>query len=103
MFTYPGGEIGLRLHRDGGDIVFTVRDSGRGVPADAIPRLFDRFYQVEKGDTRLAGGAGLGLYIVKQLVLAQGGRIVVESEVDRGSAFSIHFPAVAGDAGGQGG
>jgi len=102
-FTYAGGEIGLRLHREGRDIVFTVRDTGRGVPAEALPRLFDRFYQVEKGDTRVAGGAGLGLYIVKQLVLAQGGRIVVASEVDRGSAFSIHFPAIAGDSGGLGG
>ncbi len=102
-FTPPGGEIRLRLHSEGNEVVFTVHDTGRGVPSEAIPRLFDRFYQVEKGDTRVAGGAGLGLYIVKQLVSAQGGRILVASEVDRGSAFSIHFPVVSGGAGGLGG
>ena len=91
-FTPPGGEIGLSLAREGNEVVFTVHDSGRGIPAEAVPRLFEKFYQVEKGDTRVAGGAGLGLYIVNQLVLAQGGRIVVHSEVDRGSRFSVYFP-----------
>lgn len=99
-FTPAGGEIRFRLQREGDEIVFAVQDTGRGVPPEAIPRLFDRFYQVEKGDTRVAGGAGLGLYIVKQLVSAQGGRIVVTSEVDRGSAFALHFPIFHGDSGG---
>ncbi len=98
-FTPPGGEIGLGARRVGDEVVLVVHDTGRGIPPDAIPRLFDKFYQVEKGDTRVAGGAGLGLYIVKQLVVAQGGRIEVASEPGHGSAFSLHFPIHPRDPG----
>ncbi len=91
-FTKPGGSVGIGARLDGPRVVFEISDSGRGIPADAVPHLFEKFYQVEKGDTRIAGGAGLGLYIVHQLVTAQGGRIVVHSEVDRGSRFELSFP-----------
>lgn len=91
-FTKPGGTVGIAARTDGPRGVFVVFDTGRGIPADAVPHLFEKFYQVEKGDTRIAGGAGLGLYIVHQLVTAQGGRIVVHSEVDRGSRFELSFP-----------
>ncbi len=94
-FTEPGGTITLRAWRDAGTVHMAVEDTGRGIPAEAIPHLFDKFYQVTQGDTRLSGGAGLGLYICKQLAEAQGGTIDVVSDVGKGSTFTLRFP-VAG-------
>ncbi len=91
-FTGAGGEIELGARVEGPRVILSIADTGRGIPADAVPHLFEKFYQVEKGDTRVAGGAGLGLYIVHELVAAQGGRIVVHSEVGRGSRFELSFP-----------
>ncbi len=91
-FTPAGGEIVIGARIEGPRVVLSIADTGRGIPADAVPHLFEKFYQVEKGDTRVASGAGLGLYIVHQLVAAQGGRIVVHSEVGRGSRFDLSFP-----------
>ncbi len=76
-----------------------VWDTGRGVPAEAIPRVFEKFFQVQKGDTRLAGGAGLGLYIVRQLVEAQGGTIGVSSSEGAGARFSLRFPVFGASPG----
>ncbi len=91
-FTPMPGRIGLALLDEGAELCIAVWDSGRGIPADAVPRLFEKFYQVEKGDTRIAGGAGLGLYIVHELITAQGGRISVHSREGAGSRFEIRFP-----------
>ncbi|MBM4368348.1 MAG: HAMP domain-containing protein [Deltaproteobacteria bacterium] len=91
-FTGPGGEIELGARVEGPRVVLSIADTGRGIPADAVPHLFEKFYQVETGDTRVAGGAGLGLYIVHELVAAQAGRIVVHSQVGRGSRFDLSFP-----------
>lgn len=93
-FTKAPGEVGISLCIEGGTAQFTVFDTGRGIPADAIPHLFEKFYQVEKGDTRVAGGAGLGLYIVYQLVQAQRGRVEVHSAVGQGSRFVLSFPLI---------
>lgn len=92
-FTASGG-IGLSGSRVGSDMVFVVNDSGRGIPEEAVGRIFDKFYQVERGDTRVAGGAGLGLYISRALVEAQGGSISITSVVGEGSRFEIRFPIV---------
>ncbi len=91
-FTPAGGSIGIDARLDGDDVAIEVWDTGRGVPAEAIPRVFEKFFQVQKGDTRLAGGAGLGLYIVRQLVEAQGGTIGVSSSEGAGARFSLRFP-----------
>ena len=88
----PSGRIALGARREGGEACLWVEDSGRGIPPEAAERIFEKFYQVERGDTRVAGGAGLGLYISRALVEAQGGRIAVASSLGDGSRFEIRFP-----------
>ena len=69
-----------------------MRDTGVGIPADDLPRLFERFYRVDKARSRDLGGTGLGLAIVKHLWPAQGGEVRVESQVDEGSTFFFTLP-----------
>jgi two-component system phosphate regulon sensor histidine kinase PhoR len=90
-FTPKGGEVALIGGSDDKSVWFSVSDTGRGIPAEAIPQLFGKFYQVQRGDTRVAGGAGLGLYISKQLTEAQGGEIDVTSTEGVGSIFTVRF------------
>lgn len=75
-----------------GAAVIRVIDNGAGIPADQLPHIFERFYRVDPSRSRSSGGAGLGLSIVKQLVLAQGGRVWGESAVGEGSTFSFTLP-----------
>ena len=70
-----------------------MRDTGIGIPAEDVPRLFERFYRVDKARSRELGGTGLGLSIVKHLVAAQNGAIRVESRVNEGSTFFFTLPA----------
>jgi two-component system phosphate regulon sensor histidine kinase PhoR len=90
-YTSEGGkvEISLKSHPEG--VQFQVKDTGFGIPKDQIPRIFERFYRVDKARSRELGGTGLGLSIVKHLVSAMGGRITVESEVGRGSVFTVYL------------
>jgi CheY-like chemotaxis protein len=74
---------------------FVIADNGIGIPADKIPRVFDKFYQVDSSDTRMYPGTGLGLAIVKMIVTALGGTVQVESRVGEGSEFTFTLP-VAG-------
>ena len=74
-------------------IEFKVADTGVGIPADALPKIFDKFYQVDSSQSRQHGGTGLGLYIVKKFVELLGGKIEVQSEVDKGSRFTVAIPA----------
>ncbi|MFS8068453.1 MAG: ATP-binding protein, partial [Byssovorax sp.] len=90
-FTPQGGEITIRVERVGPAVGFSVRDTGMGIKAENLPHLFDRYWQERA--TRGAG-AGLGLYIVKGIVEAHGGRISVESEVGVGTTFSFTIPLV---------
>jgi signal transduction histidine kinase len=89
-FTKAGGTIALRLAPAGGEIQFTVRDSGCGIAADQIDAIFGRFSQVLQDDRR---GIGLGLYIARCIVDAHGGKIWAESEPGNGSAFHFTLPA----------
>ncbi|MCL4371110.1 MAG: ATP-binding protein [Chloroflexi bacterium] len=75
-----------------GYVHVTVADSGSGIPAEELPKVFDRFYRVDKSRARSSGGSGLGLSVAKQLVEAHGGRIWAESEPSRGSAFHFTLP-----------
>ena len=98
-FTDPGGRIALTLERDGGEAVVRVADSGIGIAADQLPRVFDMFMQVDPSLERSHTGLGLGLALVKQLVEAQGGAVSASSEgLGRGSEFALHLPLPQGPA-----
>lgn len=94
-------EIGTEFRGAGDDRVFRVwvRDRGKGVPADRVDELFDRFSRGERHGTSRPGGAGLGLSIVQAIAQAHGGRAVVDSTVGLGSVFGIHLPAPETTAG----
>jgi two-component system, OmpR family, sensor histidine kinase BaeS len=79
-YTPSGGSIGVRAERRPSDLLVSISNTGDGIPADDLDRVFERFYRVEKSRDRARGGAGIGLAIVKQLVEAAGGRVGVESE-----------------------
>ena len=91
--TPPGGRIRVAAQRTGGDTVVSVSDTGSGIPADHLPRIFERFYRVDPGRSRQEGGTGLGLAIVKHLVEAHGGRVEAESQLGRGTTIRLYFPA----------
>lgn len=89
-FTQSGGIIEIGCVLDGEKVRFSVRDNGIGIPADDLPRIFERFYKTDRA--RSGGGTGLGLAISKHLVEAHGGQIWAESEVGRGSVFFFSIP-----------
>ena len=91
-FTPEGGHIRVGAAIADGALRTEVRDSGPGIAPAELPKLFQRFSQLSTGNARVAGGAGLGLSIVKALVEAHGGRVGVESEVGRGSTFWFTLP-----------
>jgi signal transduction histidine kinase len=90
--TPPGGRIRVAAQRVGDETVVRVSDTGTGVPAEHLPRIFERFYRVDPGRSRQEGGTGLGLAIVKHLVEAHGGRVEAESELGRGTTILLYFP-----------
>ncbi|MDQ3521265.1 MAG: ATP-binding protein, partial [Gemmatimonadota bacterium] len=87
------GEVALRVQADGDQVVFTVRDTGIGIPPEAQRKVFDPFWQVEQGYTRQAGGTGLGLSVTRQLAQLLGGNVAVESTPGQGSTFTVRLPA----------
>ena len=91
----PGGRIVLGARSRNGGVEFYVRDFGPGIPSEHLPRLFERFYRVDKARSRESGGTGLGLAIAKHIVLAHGGTIRAESELSRGSTFLFTLPMAA--------
>ena len=88
-FSPPGGTIWLTAVRVDGQIQFQVRDEGRGIPADKLTSIFERFQQVDSSDAREKGGTGLGLAICQSIVTQHGGRIWVESKLGEGSTFFV--------------
>ncbi|MCK6539392.1 MAG: ATP-binding protein [Anaerolineales bacterium] len=92
-FTLANGKVVISAKKAGAEIEVSVTDTGSGVPKEALPRLFDRFYQADP--SRAGGsqhGAGLGLAIAKEIVEAHGGKIGVRSQVEIGTTFTIHLP-----------
>ena len=97
-YTSAGGRVSVRAAAaDADQVVISVSDTGIGIPQAELGRIFERFYRVESSRAVETGGTGLGLSIAKHLAEAQGGRITVESEVARGSTFSIYLPAAEAD------
>ncbi len=86
------GEVSIRTYHHHQNVVIEIADTGIGIPAREIPKIWDRFYRVEKSRARKTGGTGLGLYIVKQLIEAHHGEIKVKSVDGSGSTFSIYLP-----------
>jgi signal transduction histidine kinase len=97
-FTDRGGMITVEAGEQGDRWCFSMKDSGRGIAKQDIPRLFDKFYQAEDHMTRTRGGTGLGLAIVKKIVDLHNGSINVESEPGRGSKFTVCIPKDVGAA-----
>ncbi|MFS8087287.1 MAG: ATP-binding protein, partial [Acidobacteriota bacterium] len=95
-YTPPDGIVRLATRAENGWVEGIVTDTGPGIPAEELPRVFERFYRLEKSRARSEGGrgSGLGLAIVNELVAAHGGQVRVVSEVGHGSAFVVRLPAV---------
>lgn len=91
-YTPEGEHIYINMDEHENDIKLTVRDTGIGIPSEHLPRIFERFYRVDKARSRNSGGTGLGLAIVKHIVEAHNGKIEVESEVNKGTTFSVILP-----------
>jgi two-component system, OmpR family, phosphate regulon sensor histidine kinase PhoR len=92
-YSDPGQEVFIEACRADGEVQIRVHDQGYGIAAEHLPRLFERFYRVDKARSRRVGGTGLGLSIVKHIVKAHHGRIEVASEVGQGSVFTVILPA----------
>jgi hypothetical protein len=94
-FTATGGRVDVDVALSGPRAVVSVRDTGRGIPEEALPRLFERFYQVDGSSTRSREGMGIGLALVRELMTLHGGAVDVESKVGKGSTFRLSFPLAA--------
>jgi two-component system phosphate regulon sensor histidine kinase PhoR len=92
LYNKPGGEVRISGGRDNGSFRLDIADTGEGIAADELPRIFERFYRVDKARTRVSGGTGLGLSIVKHAIESQGGTIQVTSRIGSGSTFTIRLP-----------
>lgn len=90
-YNKPGGSVDVDIGEDNGRAMVTIKDTGIGIPAEEIPKIFDRFYRVDTSRGQTVG-SGLGLSIVKGIVEAHGGKIEVESAVGRGSTFRVSLP-----------
>ena len=95
-YTTVGGAVTVRLRLAAHHVTIAVEDTGQGIEAVHIPRLFERFYRTDHARARDSGGTGLGLPIVKEIVEAHNGFVTVESQVDKGSIFTIWLPLPTG-------
>ncbi|NIA15335.1 MAG: HAMP domain-containing protein [Nitrospiraceae bacterium] len=93
MYSERDGVVCVTASREGDDVVVSVRDEGCGVAPEHLPRLFERFYRVDKARSRELGGTGLGLAIVKHIVELHGGHVEAKSTLGAGSVFSVYLPA----------
>ena len=91
-YNKPGGQIRISAETQNGTLNVAIEDTGNGIPSEELPRIFERFYRVDKSRTRESGGTGLGLAIAKHAIESQGGTITVTSRLGVGSTFTIHLP-----------
>ncbi len=90
-YTAQGG-VEIMVHPDGDQVVVSVKDTGIGIASEHLPRIFERFYRVDKGRSRATGGTGLGLSIVRHIIESHGGQVNVKSALNEGSTFIIRLP-----------
>ena len=90
------GSVRVELRRDGNDVVLTVADNGPGIPEEDLPRVFERFYRVDKARSRAAGGTGLGLSIVQDTVTKRGGTVSAANRPNGGAVFTVRWPEAEG-------
>ena len=95
-YNTPGGFVLVTLRSEPGRSVMLVEDTGIGIPAEDMPRIFERFYRVDKARSRTAGGTGLGLSIVKDTVEQYGGTVKAEQREGSGIRFIVAFPVKGG-------
>jgi signal transduction histidine kinase len=91
-YNVPGGNLTVRLLRQDDNAILQVADTGTGIPEDALPHIFERFYRVDKARSRATGGSGLGLAIVRAIVQRNRGEITVDTELGKGTVFTVSFP-----------
>ncbi len=92
-YTRPGGRVDVTLGAEDGEVVLRVADTGIGIPSRDLPRVFERFYRVDRARSRETGGTGLGLSIVKHVVENHGGTVGATSELGRGTTIEVRLPA----------
>lgn len=90
--TPPSGHVTLRLASDSDEVRVTVEDDGEGIPPEALPHVFERFFRVDSARSRSEGGAGLGLAIVKSVAQAHGGSVAIDSELGKGTKVTLRLP-----------
>ena len=91
-YNVSGGKLAVKLMRQNDNAILQVSDTGMGIPEDALSHIFERFYRVDKARSRATGGSGLGLAIVRAIVLRNRGEITVDTEVGKGTVFTVSFP-----------
>ena len=91
-YNLPGGKVWVTLRADGAWVTLTVEDTGVGIPEEDLPKIFDRFYRVDKARSRAAGGTGLGLSIVRDTVRQYGGAVSARRREPEGTCFTVRFP-----------
>ena len=91
-FSSSGSKVWITVKKQGNEIMFMVKDQGRGIPPDKLETIFERFQQVDASDSRKKGGTGLGLAICRHIVEQHGGRIWVKSILGKGSTFFFTIP-----------
>ena len=96
-YTPDGGEVVISVQGQDSEVMIAVQDSGVGIPKADLPRIFERFYRVDKARSRKMGGTGLGLSIAQQIVSSHGGRIWIESEEGRGTLVAFTLPLSAAE------
>jgi signal transduction histidine kinase len=94
------GQISASVYKKSNKVIVRIEDTGIGIPEEELPRIFNRFYRVEKSRSREYGGSGLGLAIVKKLVELQGATVQVTSEVQKGTQFEVLFDVPTSTNGG---
>ena len=96
-YSPAGGDVHINVRGDEDRAVISVKDSGIGISADDLQHIFQKFYRADNSQTRVAGGTGLGLYLVKQRVESMGGKVWAESQLGRGSIFYVSLPRISAD------